>query len=199
MKHIQPLAAIGAQTHGGFYGGEILLDGHAHGIIWAPKNEGQFKGMWLPEFEEIEARHCVDGLANTQAMAAAGSELAQSVLALRIDGHNDWHIPARDVLEQGYFYFKPRACENYPYWRSGENPSTIPPRYGYTRELPTQTAIADFQEGGAQAFDIAWYWSSAQHSAGSAWAQGFGDGDQDAFTKARDAVLVRAVRLIPIQ
>lgn len=35
-----------------------------------------------------------DGLANTQALAQAGSELCQKILALEIGGHRDWYLPA---------------------------------------------------------------------------------------------------------
>lgn len=43
-----------------------------------------------------------DGLANTRAMAAAGSKCAQQVLALTAGGHKDWYIGSRGEL---------RACE----------------------------------------------------------------------------------------
>jgi len=44
----------------------------------------------------------VDGLANTRAMAAAGSELAQRILDLRIAGRDDWYLPALDETERLY-------------------------------------------------------------------------------------------------
>lgn len=37
-----------------------------------------------------------DGLANTKAFAAAGSKLCQDILALDIDGHQDWFLPSAD-------------------------------------------------------------------------------------------------------
>ena len=36
-----------------------------------------------------------DGISNTRAMAAAGSQMAVDILALQIDGHADWHLPSQ--------------------------------------------------------------------------------------------------------
>ena len=36
-----------------------------------------------------------DGLANTRAYAAAGSELCREILAMEIDGHSDFYLPSR--------------------------------------------------------------------------------------------------------
>ena len=61
-----------------------------------------------------------------EAMAAAGSELAQKVLALDIDGFTDWAIPARDVQELQYRHFKPTTEENWAGLRDGFVPSDRP-------------------------------------------------------------------------
>lgn len=39
-----------------------------------------------------------DGMANTIAMSEAGSDLAQKILTLEIDGHSDFYLPARHEL-----------------------------------------------------------------------------------------------------
>jgi hypothetical protein len=36
-----------------------------------------------------------DGLANTIALSAAGSDLCKEALAIDIDGHKDFHVPSR--------------------------------------------------------------------------------------------------------
>jgi hypothetical protein len=36
-----------------------------------------------------------DGLANTIALAAAGSDICKKALAIEIDGHKDFHVPSR--------------------------------------------------------------------------------------------------------
>jgi hypothetical protein len=53
------------------------------------------KGTWFPRTRLNDAENEYDGMANTRAMAAAGSELAKQALAVRIDGHKDFYIAAR--------------------------------------------------------------------------------------------------------
>jgi hypothetical protein len=52
------------------------------------------KGPWGPAEHVKGAESEYDGLANTEAMATAGSKIAKQALAVRIDGHNDFYIPA---------------------------------------------------------------------------------------------------------
>ncbi|CRM73495.1 hypothetical protein [Pseudomonas sp. 25 R 14] len=60
--------------------------------------EHELVGKWGEYGVKIEgADSFTDSLANTQAMAAAGSELASKVLALSIGGYNDWAIPRAGV------------------------------------------------------------------------------------------------------
>lgn len=61
-----------------------------------------------------------DGLANTQAMATAGSQLAQQILALRIEGHADFYLPAKadaDLLRANV----PELFEKDWYWTSTQH------------------------------------------------------------------------------
>ena len=126
-------------------------------------------------------------------MAAAGSELAQQVLALDIGGFTDWAIPARDVQELQYRHFKPTTEENWQYGRSGDNPNSEPVGLLYSDESPTQTDIEAFQEGGPEAFQDRAYWSSSQRSANGAFVMIFGDGGQDYVVKGVE-LRVRPVR-----
>ena len=151
-------------------------------------------GKWGEYGEKIDgADSFTDSLANTKAMAAAGSELAAKVLALSIEGFTDWVIPARDVQELQYRHFKPTTEENWAGARSGDNPNSEPVGLLYSEEDPAQTAHAAFQEGGAEAFRDTWYWSSSQRSANSAFGMPFGDGSQDV-TGKDDELRVRPVR-----
>lgn len=151
-------------------------------------------GKWGEYGEKIEgADSFTDSLANTQAMAAAGSELAAKVLALSIEGFTDWAIPARDVQELQYRHFKPTTEENWAGARSGDNPNSEPLGLLYSEEDPAQTAHAAFQEGGAEAFRDTWYWSSSQRSAYCAFLMAFVDGVQ--YGTVKDIELrVRPVR-----
>ncbi|PUB43186.1 DUF1566 domain-containing protein [Pseudomonas sp. GV047] len=156
--------------------------------------EHELVGEWGKYGEKIEgADSFTDSLANTQAMAAAGSELAAKVLALDIGGFTDWAIPARDVQELQYRHFKPTTEENWANSRNGDNPHSEPVGQLYSEEDPLQTVHEAFQEGGAEEFRDTWYWSSSQRSADSAFIMGFDDGGQLSYGKSYE-LRVRPVR-----
>lgn len=192
---LQPTA--GALLEGGHYAGKINVAGVEYGIVLAPKDEGETEdSIWIARYKDVPgALSPCDGLANSRAMADAGSKLATKILALSIGGHTDWYLPAMDELEICYRAFKPTADENSLYARSGINVSAVPPTYPYTRELPAQTTHELFRADGAAAFDAVAYWSSTQHASNShgAWYQGFRNGGQGYAVKGNDC-RARAVR-----
>ncbi|MES2126684.1 MAG: DUF1566 domain-containing protein [Pseudomonadota bacterium] len=174
-------APIGAPMQGGFFAGLIKINGETFGLIAAPKATGEFKLSWNDNDKSVPgALHYADGFANTEAMAAAGSELAQTIRALRIDGFDDWYLPSQDELEIGYRAFKPTTDNNARWGRSGINVSAVPSTYPYMADMPAQTLAEAFQADGAEAFEPSWYWTSTQHAALSndAWTQDFDDGSQ---------------------
>lgn len=176
----------------------IRIAGLTYALIVAPKAEGQFEAKWNKNQKLVDgASSFFDGRANTDAMAAAGSPIAMKVRALTIGGFNDWYIPSRDEMEIIYRSFKPSNDENYC-WR-GDNPSSVPPGYAYSRNDPAQTAIEEFRAGGVEAFDLAAYWTSTQGAGddGYAWCQFFSYGGQGSY-REDDELLARAVRRILI-
>lgn len=190
-------ATIGAPFEGGFYGGQIRMGAALFAVCWAPKARGDIKGAWLPSYTDVPgACSHFDSAANTQAMAEAGSDIAKQVLALDIDGITGWSIPARDVLELAYRHLKPTPEENYIH-RSGDNPSSVPAGYPYTEDSPAKTTVKAFQEGGAEAFEEEWHWSSTQYSDDGAWGQDFSHGHQRGKGKSYEW-RCRAVRLIQL-
>lgn len=199
-KEILPI--LGTAMAGGFYAGRIHLDdGTVYALIVAPKAEGDHKpAQWISGYKDVPgALSYNDGRANTDAMAAAGSKLAQWVRDLRIDGHDDWYLPSQDELEVIYRNLKPTTRQNYCWARSGINMNAAEPTLPYTPESPAQTLAEAFQEGGEQAFEADWYWTSTRHIATTdcAWYQYFGNGyqyDDDTDGKLR----ARAVRRSPI-
>ncbi len=194
---IQTPSTVGDAFEGGFYGGKIRIGVAIFAIVWAPKAEGEIKGKWMDAYTDVQgATSCFDSMANTRAMAEAGSDIAKQALKANIGGHTDWCIPARDVLEMGYRYLKPTSEENYVY-RSGDNPSSIPAGYPYTEASPAQTTVEAFQDGNAEAFDEAWYFSSTQYSENNAWLQYFSYGRQYDSTKDYER-RCRFVRLIQL-
>ncbi|MDF3936697.1 DUF1566 domain-containing protein [Pseudomonas citronellolis] len=184
---------IGQPYGGGFVSGYYMQDGKRHVSITSGA-EHELVGEWGEYGVKIEgADSLTDSRANTEAMAAAGSELAQQVLALKIGGHADWAIPARDVQEQQYRNLKPTTDENYCWGRDGENNSSIPPGELYSEESPAQTSVEAFKAGGAEAFQPRAYWSSTQRSAGYAFTMVFYGGGQDGYGKLTE-LRVRPVR-----
>ena len=199
IAEIQPI--LGTSMGGGFYAGRIMIEGQAYALIVAPKAEGEKNGStWIGRNKSVTgALSYVDGLANTCAMAEAGSKLALWAQELRIGGFDDWYLPAQDELEVVYRNLKPTADENSCYARSGINLSAIEPTRPYTPEFPLQTEAELFKAGGSEAFDADWYWTSTQHAAysGYAWYQDFNGGSQDYYGKSAE-LRARAVRRLPI-
>lgn len=169
----------GTPYAGGFYAGRINIEGEQYAIIVAPKAAGEVEAAWHKDATAANSISFFDGLANTKAMAEAGSELAQRMLSMSIYGLSDWYLPSRDELEICYRNLKPTNDSNYCY--RGDNPSSVPPGYAYSRDLPAQTVDAAFQAGGAEAFEPEWYWTSTQYAGNPdyAWVQVFNGGSQD--------------------
>jgi len=186
---------IGQPFGGGYFSG-ITRDpdtGNRYLNITAGA-EHELVGVWGEYGVKIEgADSFTNGRANTEAMAAAGSELAQKALALRIGGHDDWAIPARDQQDLQYRHFKPTTEANWQYGRSGDNPNSEPVGLLHTEESPAQTTLEAFQAGGVEAFKSTWYWSSSQRSANNAFFVHFAVGYQGLYDK-NDELRVRPVR-----
>ena len=185
----------GQAFEGGLYVGRILVAGAVHGLIVAPKAEGEHAPIaWHKKRTKVPgAMSFFDGRGNTMAMADAGSEAAKWALDLRIGGFDDWYLPSRDELELCYRNLKPTAQENWCY--RGDNPSSVPVGYSYLPEVPAQTEALQFKAGGEEAFEDAWYWSSTQYAGTrfNAWNQGFSTGDQNSYGKDYEG-RCRAVR-----
>lgn len=126
------LPKIGAAFEGGFFAGRFFIGSQAYALIVSPKASGDFDpAPWNGTYSKVPgATSYCDGLANTKAMAKAGSELAKRILALRIGKHTDWHLPSR--LELLVMFnelhelraFKPggkQACESTWYWSSTQH------------------------------------------------------------------------------
>ena len=187
------LPEIGSAYGGGFFSGITEEAGKYYLSITAGAQH-ELVGAWGEYGEKVEgANSFTDSRANTEAMAASGSDIAQKVLALSIGDYSDWAIPARDVQELQYRHFKPTTEENWQHGRSGDNPNSFPIGELYTETLPAQTAHEAFRKDGPEAFLDTWYWSSSQRSAYDAFTMLFADGYQDDNVKYHE-LRVRPVR-----
>ena len=92
--------AIGAALAGGFCLGHVFVDAAPYALIVAPKAGGEHEPtVWNESRTKVKgALGYFDGMANTRAMAEAGSDVAKWALEQRIDGFDDWHIPSRQDL-----------------------------------------------------------------------------------------------------
>jgi hypothetical protein len=165
------LPALGAPAGGGFFAG-IYLQGNTLRKLYVAGQEGDLvEQVWNSTTTRVKgALSLEDGLANTRAMAKAGSVLAQKMLELRIGGHKDWCLTSRD--------------QAYTVWKN-------------LKFNPAGAALLK-RKGGGELADAA-HWTSTQSAAygASAWVQTFLIGDQYYWHKDhRDRG--RAVRSEPI-
>lgn len=90
------LLAYWPQEGGTYIGIKATPDGKAYHLvaaIGAHELEDQTWGEYGKHIDGADSYH--DGRANTEAMAAAGSALAQKILALDVAGHTDWALPSQ--------------------------------------------------------------------------------------------------------
>lgn len=103
VKHIaaSDIPGLGQAMLGGYFGGVYHLNGEERALVVAPR-ENEFPAQWWDRpgarANVRAAKSYIDGMANTKAMAEAGSAVAARVLGMLIGGETGWHIPARDEL-----------------------------------------------------------------------------------------------------
>ena len=80
------LPLLGTSMGGGFYAGRIRIEEQVFALIVAPRAQGEVSDMkWIARNKSVPgAMSYFDGLANTKAMADAGSRLAKWAQALRV-------------------------------------------------------------------------------------------------------------------
>ena len=184
---------VGAPFEGGRLAGAIDVGGKIYAVVKPPIAECLHpRTVWNGTRKLVEDAYSLhDGLANTEAMARAGSALAQWALDHKL------HIPAVDELDLVYRTFKPTTQENDCWMRAGINMNAAPPLHPYAPGFPAQTEIEECRAGGAEAIPAEWLWTSTQSRDGSAWAwvQHFANGNQLNDNKGHEvcAVAVRRV------
>ena len=131
-------------------------------------------------------------------MNDASHPAAQFCEGLTIGGYSDWYMPAKNELEICYYNLKPTTTNNST--GSGTNTNAVPSRgSNYTTGTPAQTSATAFiTSTGAEAFTVAYYWSSTQNGAAYAWSQTFNNGDQNGFTYKLTSFRTRAVRRVAV-
>lgn len=134
---------IGQAFAGGYFAGRYFLGNEERALVVSDRS-AIFSAQWWdrdgPRPNIRGAQHYMDGMANTKAMAEAGSAAAAKVLRMRIGGFGGWHIPARDEL-----------------------------LVMQVNLLQVDDFDRDGSQGFSDRWSIGEYWSSTQKNAGSAW------------------------------
>ena len=165
---------IGEPLLGGFFAGEIVVDGVRYALVIASKSEGEkldleYKKKKLNAFDGTDNDD--EGMVNSEKINDDNHPAAQFCRSLRIGGFDDWYLPSRDELMRIWMALGPNRKK--------------------TPEL--------FRKGGVEAFEERWYWSSTEYAPSSsyAWIVGFVNGDQSLIIKS-SSFGVRAVRRLKI-
>ena len=122
VTDISALPAIGEPFACGLLAARYFVGAQPFALVLSPKDEGEIAPItWGPRTKRIDgALSYADGLANTEAMAAAGNKLAKKIRALRIGGHDDWYLPSR--LESLLLFGElPAEFERDWYWTSTQS------------------------------------------------------------------------------
>ena len=197
-------------------------------VIVAPKEAGEDSRKALKHTNTalpVACQTVSEGWVSTNAMYTSDSSTvypaAHWVRNLNINGYTDWYIPARDELELCWRNLKPttkdnednttgvrsKSSINYANHGSyddvvssayGLNSNSSPEGVGYTRTMPGQTPVTEFNTGGTEAFEygLAFYRTSSEFSTRGSWGQSWhshNPGFQFNGSKTAE-VLVRAVR-----
>lgn len=170
-------------------------------VIVAPKSSGENSSKAYKNSNDgtiTAAGTLTEGLKATLAMVADGNSTvypaAHYCNDLSIGGYTDWYLPARDELELIYRNLKPVTNNN---WTTADRANSPTPNYtnlgsigtggtqhglnynsdpqgvAYTTTVPSQTSVAAFQSGGAEAMNFGsdYYWSSTEYATNLAWYQ----------------------------
>jgi hypothetical protein len=192
--------SIGDPYGGGFFAGQISVNGDGvatHNLVIGPKASAEATRAWkTSNTSTTGTSSTIDGPANTNAMNDAAHPAALFCKGLTVGGFSDWYLPAKDELEIIYYNLKPGTAVNST--TIATNAYSVPRRNSnYTASVPAQTIAASFQTGGAEALIAAYYWSSTQVDATSAWGQRFIYGDQEPLGK-NNFTSTRAIRRVAI-
>ncbi|WP_044872002.1 DUF1566 domain-containing protein [Pseudomonas sp. LFM046] len=131
----------GTPFEGGFYVARYFVEREEFVLIDAGA-AGELRGSW-GEYGQDVATTTSDGLANTRAMAEAGSELARKALAMELNGFGDWYLPSRQ--EQALQYFSLLDADGY----QAEQTNTFAPRWYWssTQYSPHYAWVQHFAGG----------------------------------------------------
>lgn len=169
-------AAIGAAYGGGYFAGQISSTANGvatHNLVVSDKSVGQADRSYYVSYPPptTNPTSLVDGAGNTATLVAgygSGMPAAYFCDQLNTGGYTDWYLPAGNELEILYWFLKPTTDPSTAsIWANVNAVSPEPYNTNHTSSVPAQTTSADFQSGGAQAFNTTTYISSTQSLLGN--------------------------------
>ncbi len=157
--HTCALPPIGTfmPEHGGYFHGVLMIGSQIYGEVTGPKAECEVRDLvWLTEEKDIPgARSGSDSLANTIAMAEAGSPLALAAQACRSGGFSDWAIAGRVSTLLQYENLRPML--------TGDEAFDLTKVYRTSTQCSRNGAwLVGFEDGGSTTGDKSWAGGAAR-------------------------------------
>lgn len=194
MSQDLPQIKPGTPMPGGFFACYHAIGTATFALIVAPAVIGVVNAPLSAAGVPFEGgRSLDDGVANTQELVAAGSELAIAVSGLTIDEHSDYYLASVNEAAAIAAALNPVDEIVYPKPEDWNGEGEEPKPYAKPREIEDA-----FREGGEQAFQQSPHWTSTQHHHGLAWTVEFGRGFQvpTALSQPLPARVIRRQRVI---
>lgn len=196
--------AIGEAYGGGFFAGYMshTQDSVAtHRLILSPKSSGESSTTLSIEnpATTLSGMSDYDGVTNTGILSATGnSDAADFAEGLTIDSYTDWYIGTLPEMQIIYFHLKPATWTN---WSGrGTNSYQVPERTTDWDDTsspgadPAQTTLTDFQDGGSEALEVAWHWTSSEAASNRCIEIHAGNGRSRGQNRYATVDIVRAIR-----
>lgn len=192
---------VGQAYGGGFWAGNITVDGLVYAIVVSPKTGGDGVLVYRTSGTAFTGNTSTnDGWLIRNNMIAAGISdfpAQQGCMSLTLGGYTDWYLPSKDELEIVYRFLKPTTTSNVT--SSGINPSSVPPKTtNYTTTNPQRTTVTAFRSTGTEYLWPDFYLSATQGSGGSTHAHHklFGTGADGTILTSTTGYNVRAIRRV---
>ena len=195
--------AIGDAYEGGFFAGYISHTANSvatHRLILSPKSSGESSTALSIESPAttLSGMSHYDGVTNTGILSATGnSDAADFAEGLTIDGYTDWYIGTLVETQIIYFHLKPATWTNWA--NRGTNSYQVPERTTHWDSTsdpgadPAQTTLTDFQDGGNEALEVGWHWTSKEAASNRCVEFHAGNGRSRGRSRTSN-VIVRAIR-----
>jgi len=197
-----PVTAVGDAYGGGYFGGQVLVNGVYYNLVVSDKSVGQTSGQtWGTSGVSTGITSTVPGPENSAALAALGSAYGPATFCegLNTGGYTDWYLPTRWEAEVLYYYLKPNTTLNNA-GGFGANPYAVAPEpvnTAYTSNSPAQTTAVGWRTGdNTNDFAAAGYHIANDTNTTTSGRHNFSNGSQASISKTSTTGYTRAIRRV---